>query len=174
MTLRQAKQIVRFLLDPELYDQYSDKLGAFFDMGQKRVAATTDFIERHITVVTEGATEIDFAQRDAKFYKLHRITGGDWDKLSQTRVRLQGGEYDILYYIYPETITEHTAPDYEFEISEAGQAALPYYVAAQVTISEHDLRYHQVYSDEFAAILENVDAARRDGLLHFKNMEGNL
>ena len=44
--------------------------------------------------------------------------------------------------------------------------ALPYYAAAQVTVAEHDLRYHQVYSDEFAAILENVDAARRNGNIH--------
>lgn len=172
MTLRQAKQIVKFLLDPELYDQYADKLNGFFDMGQKRIAATTDFIERQYTVTVDQPTTLDMEALDERFYKLRKVTGGEWEKLTQTTIRLQKGNYTILYNVYPHSITAHTLPDYAFEVSEHAQTALPYYVAAQVSISEHDLRYHQVYSDEFASILENVDAARQNGTLHFTEIGG--
>lgn len=166
MTLGQAKQIVRFLLDGELMNEYEDKLSAYFDMGQKRIACTTDFITRKGEISLEEASEVDLEERFERFYRIKRIEGGDWERLSPTKIKLPKGKFFIHYDIYPTTITPHTEDDYVFEISDAAQMALPYYVAAQVTIAEHDLRYHQVYSDEFAAILENVDAARRGGNIH--------
>ena len=166
MTLGQAKQIVRFLLDGELINEYEDKLNSYFDLGQKRIACTTDFLEREGRIVVNEPTEVDLEQRFERFYRIRRIEGGEWERLPPTRVRLEKGEYAVYYDIYPTTITPHTRDNYQFEISEQAQMALPYYAAAQVTVAEHDLRYHQVYSDEFAAILENVDAARRNGNIH--------
>ena len=171
MTLGQAKQIVRFLLDSELFDQYEEKRNAYFNMGQKRVAATTDFIEKTKTLTLSQPTEIDMEQLDASFYKLRRVTGGEWERLSPTSVRLEKGTYVLHYCVFPSTITAHTSDAYAFEISEAAQSALPYYVASQVTIAEHDLRYHQVYYDEFAGILENVDAMNKQANMHITQME---
>ncbi len=166
MTLGQVKQIVRFLLDGELINEYEEKLNSYIDMGQKRIACTTDFLERKGSIVVNEPTEVDLEAQFERFYRIRRIEGGEWERLSPTKVRLEKGTYTVHYDIYPTTITPHTEDSYVFEISEAAQTALPYYAASQVTIAEHDLRYHQVYADEFAAILENVDAARRNGNIH--------
>ena len=166
MTLGQAKQITRFLLDGELYNQYEEKLNSFFDLGQKRIACTTDFLKKEMLISVCEPTEVDMTRKDSKFYRLVRVEGGKWEKRSPTCIRLEKGEYRVLYNIYPQTITPHTEDGYEFEISEAAQVALPYFVAAQVTTMEHDLRYYQIYYDEFAAILENFDAAKRTGNIH--------
>ena len=171
MTLGQAKRIVRFLLDSELFDNYEDKLNSYFDIGQKRIAATTDFLEKVKEVDIEAETELDLEAMDERFYKLRDVQGGDWEKLTPTRIRLQAGHYILKYCVYPAAITPHTSDAYEFEVSELAQTALPYYVAAQVTIAEHDLRYHQVYYDEFAAILENVHEAKTEGNMHILQME---
>ena len=166
MTLGQVKQIVRFLLDGELFNEYEDKLNTYLDMGQKRIACTTDFLEREGRIVVKEPTEVDLEEQFERFYRIKDIEGGEWERISPTKVRLGQGDYLIRYHVYPATITPHTEDSYVFEISDAAQMGLPYYAAAQVTIAEHDLRYHQVYADEFAAILENVDAARRNGNIH--------
>lgn len=166
MTLGQVKQIVRFLLDGDLVNEYEEKLNTYLDMGQKRIACTTDFLKRTGSIVAEQPKEVDLEAEFERFYRIERIEGGAWERLSPTKVRLQKGNYTVHYNIYPMTITPHTEDSYVFEISEAAQTALPYYAASQVTIAEHDLRYHQVYADEFAAILENVDEARRNGNIH--------
>lgn len=163
MTLAQAKQIIRFLLDTELYCQYESKLNTYLDMGQKRIACTTDFLEADQEMTLEEPMELDLEKMDARFYRLHKVEGGEWEKLSPTRIALQKGKYRLFYHIYPIPIDQDTEDGYEFEISEFAQTALPYYVAAQVTIAEHDQRYHQIYNDEFAAILENVAEARKAG-----------
>ena len=172
MTLAQAKQIVRFLLDAEVYFQYEKKLSTYFDLGQKRIACTTDFLSADKVIVQDKAGQVDLTEMDERFYRLKKIEGGEWEKLSPTRVELQKGEYHIYYEIYPTDITDQTPEEYEFEISEFAQTALPYFVAAQITIAEHDLRYHQIYSDEFAAILENAAQARASGNLHVVQFEG--
>lgn len=174
MTLGQAKQIVRFLLDGELFSRYEDKLNSYFDMGQKRIAATTEFIEKIKDMTVSEPIELDLEQMDERFYRLTKVEGGNWDKLTQTRIRLYAGEYRLFYNVFPTAITDHTDNDYAFELSEIAQTALPYYVAAQVTIAEHDLRFHQVYSDEFANILENVDAVRRETTARIVPMGGML
>ncbi len=163
MTLGQAKQIVRFLLDGQMVSEYEEKLNSYFDLGQKRIACTTDFITREGIISTDAPCEVDLSERFERFYRIRSIKGGKWERLSPTKVHLEAGQYTIQYDIYPTTITPHTEDSYEFEVSPAAQTALPYYAAAQVTIAEHDLRYHQVYYDEFAAILENVDSAKRNG-----------
>lgn len=166
MTLGQAKQITRFLLDGELYNQYEEKLNTYFDLGQKRIACTTDFLQREAVICADRPTDIDMTEKDSLFYRVVRVEGGKWQKRSPTCIHLEKGRYRVLYNVYPRTITPHTEENYEFEISQAAQTALPYFVAAQVTTMEHDLRYYQIYYDEFAAILENVDQARRTGNIH--------
>lgn len=173
MTLGQAKQIVRFLLDGELFNQYEEKLNSYFDLGQKRIAATTDFILRKKSISCKEKTKVILTEFDSDFYKLRSVEGGRWERLSPTEIVLFEGDYTLCYCVYPATITAHTKDDVSFEISEAAQSALPYYVAAQVTIAEHDLRYHQVYSDEFADILEHVDELNRLQNIHVTTLEGN-
>ncbi|MBQ6946905.1 MAG: hypothetical protein IJN42_02565 [Clostridia bacterium] len=172
MTLAQAKRIVRFLLDAEVYFQYEHKLNTFFDLGQKRIACTTDFIqtERELTVAQKQ--EVDLVAMDPLFYRLKRVEGGAFEKLSATRIELAAGDYRLIYERYPHTIDSETEDHHLFEISEFAQTALPYFVAAQITAMEHDLRYHQLYQDEFAAILENVAAARKAGNLHLVSTAG--
>ncbi len=172
MTLGQAKNIVRFLLDDKLFCDYEDKLAAYFDMGQKRIAATTDFIETEITVTVDSPRDVDLTERVERFYKLRRVEGGRWERLNAARVRLFEGEYRLICAVFPHDITAHTRDGYLFEISEAAQTALPYYVAAQVSTAEHDLRYYQIYQDEFAGILENVDQANAIGRLRLHPFEG--
>ena len=164
MTIGQAKQIVRFLMGGELYNQYEEKLNTYLDMGQKRIACTTDFIDGEIRFVTEGVVELDLEEKIERFYRVRKVEGGRWERLSPTRIRLYGGDYRIFYNLYPHTITPHTDDNTELEISPMSQIALPYYAASQVTIAEHDLRYHQIYSDQFAAVLENVAQARCKGI----------
>lgn len=172
MTLGQAKKIVRFLLDDQLFCDYEDKIAAYFDMGQKRIAATTDLIEQTVTVESETPQEIDLTERIGRFYKLRRVEGGAWKRLSPTRIRLETGTYRLFCALFPHDITAHTTDDYRFEISEAAQTALPYYVAAQVSTAEHDLRYYQIYQDEFAGILENVHEANGIGRLAVHPFKG--
>ncbi len=172
MTLAQAKRIVRFLLDAEVYFQYEHKLNAFFDLGQKRIACTTDFLQAEKTVEAERESEIDLVALDDRFYRLKKVEGGSFEKLSPTRIRVAAGNYRLIYERYPETVDEETTEEYTFEISEFAQTALPYFVASQITAMEHDLRYHQLYADEFAAILENVAVARKEGNLHVISTAG--
>ncbi len=172
MTLAQAKQIVRFLLDAEVYFQYEHKMNAFFDLGQKRIACTTDFLPTEQVVEQAQDGVLVLTELDARFYRLQKVEGGTFEKLSATKIRLPKGRYRIVYDRYPTAIDETTPDSHRFEISEFAQTALPYYVAAQITASEHDLRYHQLYADEFAAILENVAEARRNGCLHVVSTAG--
>lgn len=173
MTLGEAKNIVHFLLDRTLLEEYADKINSYFDLGQKRVAATTDFIERIKEITVEEPTVIDLEQMEERFYKLRKVEGeNEYEKQDQTHLRLQKGTYRLFYNVYPQTITNRTPDSYEFEISEIGQTALPYFVAAQVSIAEHDLRFHEVYNEEFANLLVNIDAARREGRMKIVPMGG--
>ena len=165
MTIGQAKQIVRFLLDGALYNQYEEKLAVYLDLGQKRIACTTAFLERETEVEVNAPIEYDLETLE-RFYRLRRVEGGKWQKLSPTRLRLQGGRYRILYNIYPQTITPHTDDGTELEISPTAQIALPYFVASQVTMAEHDLCYYQIYADQFASVLESAAAAEGTGKMH--------
>ncbi len=174
MTLAQAKKIIRFLLDNELYCQYENKLNTYLDMGQKRIACTTDFLEADQEIEQHEPTQLDLEKIDPRFYRLHKVEGGEWERISPTRIFLEKGKYHLYYHIYPTSIDQDTEDGYEFEISEFAQTALPYYAAAQVTIAEHDQRYHQAYNDEFAAILENVAQARKVGNIHCVLPKGGL
>jgi len=166
MTLGQAKQTVRFMLDGELINEYEDKLNGYFDLGQKRIACTTDFLERQGSIVADKPMEVDLEKRFERFYRIRRIVGGAWERLSPTKVRLGVGSYVVYYDVFPTPITAATEDGYEFEIGQAAQTALPFYVASLITMAEHDLRYYQVYADEFADILENVAAAKGNGNVH--------
>lgn len=46
------------------------------------------------------------------------------------------GKFEIYYYKYPEEITSTTIDTTELEISTAGQAAIPYYVASLLILEE--------------------------------------
>ena len=47
------------------------------------------------------------------------------------------GQFDIHYYKYPETITNTTQDDYEFEVDIEAQEAIPFFMAARSIMDEN-------------------------------------
>ncbi len=177
MNIGQIKRIVRFLLQDDIYNQYEDKIAEYIDLGQKRIACTTDFLDRDMFIECATDREIDLCELDTRFYRLVRVEKvgqGEWRKLSPTVLSLTAGKYRIFYNIYPRTITPHTEEDYCPEISELAQTALPFFVASMITSADHDTRNHQIYSDEFHSVLENVHAARNGANIHIERRSGGV
>lgn len=164
--------MVARLLDEETADEFQHKLPSFYDYAQKQIATTVDYIENNITVSpAESVRDTDIAdellnQTGKRLYKLRRIiTDGEYEHLYDNVYRLYGGQsYRMLCYVYPDTITNDTDSEYEFEVSQEACPAIVYYAAAQTVITDTDLRPYYAFMDRYNNILQNISEARRNNV----------
>lgn len=172
MNLSQARDMVARLLDEETADEFQHKLPSFYDYAQKQIATTVDYIENNIIVTPlEDVRDTDISkelmtQTGKRLYKLRRIiTDGEYKHLYDNVYRLYGGtDYRMLCYVYPDTISEETDLEYEFEVSPEAQPAIVYYAAAQTVITDTDQRPYYAFMDRYNNILQNISEARRNNV----------
>lgn len=85
------------------------------------------------------------------------------------------GGFDIFYYRYPTTITDTTPSTYIFEVDEEAAAAIPYYVAAHIFLTEPTElagRTATQLINEYNAKLGNFKQTNYDGFMQIYDPAG--
>lgn len=98
------------------------------------------------------------------FYQLRQLRfknkdGEDCDyELIEHFVRVEeDGEASIIYYKFPEEITDETLDEYEFELTQDALEVMPYGIAADLLKSDVSTNYGEVYAKRYKEMLERLD-----------------
>ena len=153
MTIAQVRKMVMYLLDEDSDDEFKGKVNVYFDMAQKQIATTVDFLQKQIKFETTGK----FLLPD-DFFKLKSASGTDFEIIGKDII--VSSPLEINYYAYPADITENSADDTNFEISLIGQSAIPYFAAAQLVITDTDMRPYYAFLDRYNNILQNISLSK--------------
>lgn len=160
MTLKEGKRKVLKLLDeyssggaPNVDEDVNAKMNDFFDIAQKDVAQYKKIV-RSVELTAEGGGEgvqmldlpADYASPFRTWQRGKRVNnfaliGGKLALPSAAR-----GTFLVEYFAAPRTITEETADDYVFEVSEDAANCLPYFVAAQHLLPDLVIDYGAFYN----------------------------
>lgn len=181
MTINEANSIVADLLDEETYDEYAHRLPDFYDHAQKQIATTVGYIERVFEIQPETDGEVDIAallheRMGKKLYRVARIISGSTTNVYQSVYDLKAGQrYRFLCYVYPETITETTSLNYEFEVPSEAAPAIVYYAAAKVVGADSDKSQYYLLMEQYNNILQNMYEAKTDGItVNVVKLGGNI
>ncbi len=92
------------------------------------------------------------------FYQLRLLRfEGEYEIIDNLVVFKDNGEATFIYYKYPEAITDETADDYEFELSQDALEILPYGVAGDLLKSDVSTEYGAIYSQRYETMLQRLD-----------------
>lgn len=150
------------------------KMAAFFDIAQKKAAQ----VEK-ITGVTRinrkpGKTEYsmpeDFAGVAAVWADGKTTNRFRWKAGKLVIPESSAANVEVEYFRVPETITENTSDETEFEVSEFAAQLLPFYVAAQNLFPDLMINY-QPYLVEWEKGLQELERRQgeRSGGICFRN-----
>ena len=159
MTLGEGKRKVLKLLDEyssggtvNVDEDVNAKMNDFFDIAQKDVAQHKRIV-RSMTMDASDVSEMQFVDlpkdcaavfrtwRDGKLSWNFAVIGGKLALPAKTQ-----GSYIVEYFAIPASITEATADEYEFEVSEDAANCLPYFVAAQHLLPDLVIDYSSFYN----------------------------
>ncbi len=171
MTLLEANEQVFALLDEEEDENILIKLPAFYDYAQKQIATTVDHISANLKIEVEDSSEIDLNELvkeklGKKLFKVQKIVSdAAHEHVFGFIYKFEKGTYRLFVYVYPDTISEETDEDYEFEISEEACPALVYYAASQVVVTDTDQRQYYAFLDRYNNVLQNISDTRRNNVV---------
>lgn len=93
-----------------------------------------------------------------KFYQLRHIFSHSAYELVENMVIFEEDEtVTFFYYKYPETITDETTDDYEFELTQDALEIMPYGVAGDILKSDVSTGYGEIYSQRYETMLQRLD-----------------
>lgn len=141
MTIGDAKRKVYKLLDEygagdAVDEDLEEKMNDFFDIAQKDVAKISKIV-RTIELSGEGRHAMP-----KDFVAVHRIWKGGKNVTRHSTWRagtlvLEKNEtVELDYFATPQTITDETGDEWEFEVAEDACEAMPFYVAGMVLSSD--------------------------------------
>lgn len=92
-------------------------------------------------------------------YQLGRLGGVSYQlKADGTLIKfLEDGVAEIDYYKYPESITEKTKNNYEFEIPQDLLEIMPYGIAADLLKSDVSTEYGRIYAERYEDLKNMLD-----------------
>lgn len=165
MTLGEAKARVLKLLDEtKPKADLTGKLWQFFDVAQRETAAVCP-IKKSATLTSVAGEDITLP---ADFGKVRRVWYIDTDrgKIAISGWSVDGdklqvtyaGSYELEYNAKPAYITANTADSYAFEVEQAAQDAMIFYVAAQCHATEFDQRFFSSFYSQYQGGLANLAA----------------
>ena len=157
MNIGQAKKMLKSLIGEDCYNDISDIVNSYFDVAQKQIATTVDFIEKTFEAAGPGEVALP-----PGCMRIKRVSpDGSFETAGKKRLRLlEAGDYLITYYAYPQVLDEETPDSYEFEISPEALSAIVYFAAANAVITDNDMRPYYAFSDRYNNILQNISSAR--------------
>ncbi len=92
------------------------------------------------------------------FYQLRLLRfGGSYEMVENLVIFAEEGKAEFYYFKYPEAITDETADDYEFELSQDALEILPYGVASDLLKSDASTSYGAIYSQRYETMLQRLD-----------------
>ncbi len=153
MTIADARKIVMYLLDEDSDEDFKGKVNSYFDIAQKQIATTVDFIQKQTQYSKAGTYPLP-----DDFFKIKRVEGTDFEIIGGS-IKVSG-PVTVWYFAYPSDIDESSSDDTEFEISVIGQSAIPYFAAAQLVITDTDMRPYYAFSDRYNNILQNITLSK--------------
>ena len=182
MNINEANSIVADLLDEETAEEYLHRLPDFYDHAQKQIATTVGYIERVIDFTPESDGEVDVSallleKTGKQLYRVARvISGGSAANVYQSVYDLKAGtRYRFLCYVYPETITDETDENYEFEVPQEALPAITYYAAAKAVGADSDKSQYYLLMEQYNNILQNMYEAKNDSVsVNVVRLGGNV
>ena len=92
------------------------------------------------------------------FYQLRLLRFDGAYEIVENMVVFNGsGNAVFYYYKYPETITDETPDEFEFELSKDALEIMPYGVAGDLLKSDVSTEYGAVYSQRYETMLQRLD-----------------
>lgn len=166
MTLGEGKKKVLMLIDEyssggqlTVDEDIDRKMAAFFDQAQKQISRSKRIIKIHKIERQDGITEYEMPKN---FISVQRIWRNGvetmqfvWKAGKLVIPKDVRGEIEVEYSAYPETITEDTPDDYEFEVAPDAAECMPYFVAAQQLVVDLVVDYGallQLYQTALSAL----------------------
>ena len=70
---------------------------------------------------------------------------------------LESGTLEVDCFVYPESITDKTKDNYEFELSMDALEIMPYGVAADLLKSDISTEYGAIYANRYETMLQRLD-----------------
>lgn len=169
MDIREADNMVIGIIEAESIDEYKS-IRAYYDAAQKQIASTVDPIEAEYMLEISSDTELNLKKyiqdKHSKIlFRVRKILGeNSYTRVFGNTYNFPKGEYRVFCYVYPDTITDSTPVDYEFEVSLQAQAAIAYYAAAQCVVGESDQRPYYAFMDRYNNILLNINDTKKDNV----------
>lgn len=92
------------------------------------------------------------------FYQLRLMRfSGSYEMVENLVIFHEEGKAEFYYFKYPEAITDDTADDYEFELSQDALEILPYGVASDLLKSDVSSNYGAIYTQRYETMLQRLD-----------------
>lgn len=144
--------------DPDIATKINDVINQImFEL--VRIKKMSGYVE---IPVSEGEL-IDFArvEKAGKYevYQIAIIKGVRCEQKAQGAIFkvMESGTAEVEFFKYPESITEKTKGNYEFELSTDVLEIMPYGVAGDLLKSDISTNYGEVYSKRYEAMLQRLD-----------------
>ena len=165
MTIGEANEYLRVLLDEETLDEYKSRIMPVFDMAQVKIATSVAFLKKIIDVSID---EDKIFKMPDDFFRLEKVmdenlNNADYKTINEKTIFLTKGNYKIEYSRLPEKINDKTNLESEFEIDRACHLAICYFAAAEMTRLDNDQRPFISFIDEYNSILQNYELNRQKG-----------
>lgn len=170
MTLKEMKKKVLQLI--EEIDENNEKLTSDPDIAAKlnSVINQVQFELARMKKIPASTTEdvtsdeiFDMNNLD-NFYQLRLLrfknTSGEdatFEVVDNMVIFSEDGTATIFYYKYPESITDETKDNYEFELSQDCLEILPYGVAADLLKTDVSTNYGKIYAERYETMLQRLD-----------------
>ncbi len=162
MDISSAKKLLRSLIGDDCYQEISDIVNSYFDVAQKQIATTVDFIER--SVEAKGPGTITLPENSMRIARVKSENDSEFEIKSSKAVELlSDDDYTVYYYAYPTVLDDSTPDSYEFEVSPEAHSAIVFFAAANAVITDNDMRPYYAFNDRYNNILENIASAKRTG-----------
>ena len=159
MDISSAKKLLRSLIGDDCFLEIKDNVNSYFDVAQKQIATTVDFIKRCIEA--KGPAKVCLPEGGMRIVKV--VSDGKSEIVDKGCVQLlDSADYKIYYYAYPATLDESTPDSYEFEVSPEAHSAIVFFAAANAVITDNDMRPYYAFNDRYNNILENIAKSRSD------------
>ena len=148
MTVAEANRIVMRLVGEDDFHHVGDILKTYYAVAQRQIATTVCPIEKSMPLFAGEKVILP-----DEFYRIKRINC-DYEKYGRTIIAAE--DTKLIYYAYPADVV---SDEDEFEIDPEAQNALPFYAAAQLVLSDSDMRRYTVFMDSYNFILSNISAS---------------
>ncbi len=128
----------------------------------------------YVEIPVKKGDLVDFTdiERAGKYevYQISIVRGIDCEYKAQGTIikALEDGVAEVDYFKYPESITDKTKENYEFELTPDVLEVMPYGIAADLLKSDVSTNYGRIYEERYEALKQLLDPRYSTGGIYIE------